>query len=176
MGTFCLQSTQSIVEIEHYCGAMPLYLVRHAKAGSRSAWIGDDRDRPLVEEGWEQARALVARIAPLQPSALLSSPYLRCVQTLQPLGEECELDVTIDTRLEEDSPLERSLAALDDAPDNAVLCSHGDVIPDVINGLLRRGMDLGEAPGALRKAGTFVLHRENGKFVRAEYWAPPKIN
>lgn len=121
---------------------MPLYLVRHAKAGSRSAWIGDDRDRPLVEEGWEQARALVARIAPLQPSALLSSPYLRCVQTLQPLGEECELDVTIDTRLEEDSPLERSLAALDDAPDNAVLCSHGDVIPDVINGLLRRGMDL----------------------------------
>lgn len=153
---------------------MPIYLVRHAKAGSRSTWIGDDRDRPLVDEGWEQARNLALRLAPLRPSMLLSSPYLRCQQTLQPLGEECGLTVVVDTRLEEESPLEKSLAALDDAPDNAVLCSHGDVIPDVVNGLLRRGMDMGDAPGALRKAGTFVLHRENGKFVRAEYWAPPK--
>jgi broad specificity phosphatase PhoE len=155
---------------------MPLYLVRHAKAGSRSTWIGDDRDRPLVEEGWKQALSLAQRLAPLHPSILLSSPYLRCQQTLQPLGEECGLTVVVDPRLEEDSPLEKSLAALDDAPDNAVLCSHGDVIPDVINGLLRRGMDIGDAPGALRKAGTFVLHREKGKFVRAEYWAPPKTD
>ena len=153
---------------------MPLYLVRHAKAGSRSTWDGDDRDRPLVEEGWEQAHALAARLAVLHPSTLISSPYLRCIQTLQPLGEECGLSVDIDPRLEEESPLEKSLAVLDDAPDNAVLCSHGDVIPDVVNGLIRRGMDIGDAPGALRKAGTFVLHREKGKFVRAEYWAPPK--
>lgn len=155
---------------------MPLYLVRHAKAGSRSAWIGDDRDRPLVEKGWEQARGIAQRLAPLHPAILLSSPYMRCQQTLQPLGEECGLTVVVDPRLEEESPLEKSLAALDDAPDNAVLCSHGDVIPDVINGLLRRGMDIGDAPGALRKAGTFVLHREKGKFVRAEYWAPPKTD
>ena len=151
---------------------MPLYVVRHAKAGSRSTWTEDDRTRPLVEDGWAQARALAERIAPLQPTALLSSPYLRCIQTLEPLGELCGLTVTIEPRIEEDSPLEKSLAALEDAPEGAVLCSHGDVIPDAINGLLRRGMDI-DGPHALKKAATFVLHRENGVFVRAEYWAPP---
>ena len=153
---------------------MPLYLVRHAKAGSRSAWEGDDCDRPLVENGWAQANGLAVLLAPMNPIVLLSSPYLRCIQTLEPLAEACGLPVQIETRLEEDSPLERSLAALEDAPDNAVMCSHGDVIPDVLNGLIRRGMfvDAG-APLALRKAATFILHRENGVFTHAEYWAPP---
>ncbi len=153
---------------------MPIYFVRHAKAGSRSAWIGDDRDRPLVDNGWEQARELATRLSVLNPSVLWSSPYLRCQQTLQPLGELCGLDVVVDARLEEESPLEKSLAILDDAPDNAVLCSHGDVIPDAVNGLIRRGMDVGEIPRALKKGSVFVLHRENGMYVRAEYWEAPK--
>lgn len=153
---------------------VPIYLIRHAKAGSRSTWEGDDRDRPLVADGRKQANGLAVLLAPLQPSVLLSSPYLRCIQTLEPLGESCGLTVNIEPRIEEDSPLERSLAALEDAPDNAVLCSHGDVIPDVLNGLIRRGMfvDVG-APLALRKAASFILHRENGVFTRAEYWSPP---
>ena len=153
---------------------VPIYLIRHAKAGSRSAWEGDDRDRPLVDGGWKQANGLAVLLTPTNPSVLLSSPYLRCRQTLEPLAEACGLEVLIERRIEEDSPLERSLAALEDAPDNAVMCSHGDVIPDVLNGLIRRGMfvDAG-APLALRKAATFILHRENGVITRAEYWAPP---
>ena len=154
---------------------MPIYFVRHAKAGSRSTWEGDDRIRPLVEDGWKQAHALAVILEPLQPSVLWSSPYVRCQQTLEPLAELTGLTVVSDARLEEESPLELSLAILDDAPDNAVLCSHGDVIPDAINGLLRRGMDIGSAPLALKKASTFVLHRVNGLFVSAEYWAPPKV-
>ena len=153
---------------------MPIYLVRHAKAGSRSAWIGDDRVRPLVDNGWDQAQQLATRLSTLNPSVLWSSPYLRCQQTLQPLGELCGLDVVVDSRLEEESPLEKSLAVLDDAPDNAVLCSHGDVIPDAVNGLIRRGMDVGEVPRALKKGSVFVLHRENGLYIRAEYWEAPK--
>jgi 8-oxo-dGTP diphosphatase len=106
---------------------------------------------------------------------LLTSPYLRCQQTLEPLGELCGLTVQHDVRLEEDSPLERSLAAIEDAPDNAVLCSHGDVIPDFVNGLIRRGMDMHNSPLALRKASTFVLHHVNGLFTHAEYWEPPAV-
>jgi hypothetical protein len=55
------------------------------------------------------------------------------------------------------------------------LCSHGDVIPDVVNGLFRRGMDMTDVPRALKKASLFVLHRENGVFVRAEYWDAPTV-
>lgn len=154
--------------------SMPIYLVRHAKAGSRSAWIGDDRDRPLADDGWAQARALVDLLG--VPGELVSSPHLRCRQTLEPLAEATGLSIRIDTRIEEDSPLERSLAALEDVADGAVMCSHGDVIPDMLNGLLRRGMEIqAGAPLALRKASTFVIHREGGRFVRAEYLAPPTV-
>lgn len=155
---------------------MPVYLVRHAHAGNRSAWIGDDRDRPLSDKGRAQALLLAQRLAPLAPTAILSSPYLRCVQTLEPLAHALGHEVTHEVRLQEDSPLELSLAALEDAPDGAVLCSHGDVIPDAVNGLIRRGMELGEAPRALRKASTFVLHRVNGLYTHAEYWEPPVVN
>lgn len=155
---------------------MPLYVIRHAKAGSRSAWTEDDRLRPLAADGWAQARALADLLSGLAPSELVSSPHLRCRQTLEPLAQTTGLDIRIDPRIEEDSPLERSLAAIEDASDNAVLCSHGDVIPDMLNGLLRRGMDIDpDAPLALRKAAAFVLHREGGRFVRAEYLAPPAV-
>jgi phosphohistidine phosphatase SixA len=65
---------------------MPLYVVRHAHAGSRSAWLEDDRLRPLSDKGRLQAKAIAERIVPLGPSVLLTSPYLRCQQTLEPLA------------------------------------------------------------------------------------------
>ena len=158
-----------------YGCAVTIHLVRHAHAGSRSAWIGDDRDRPLSDKGFAQARLVAERLAPLAPTAIISSPHLRCVQTLEQLALACETSVVHDTRLQEDSPLELSLAALEDAPDGAVLCSHGDVIPDVVNALIRRGMDMGSAPLALRKASMFVLHRVNGLYTHAEYVDPPVV-
>ena len=154
---------------------VPIHLVRHAHAGSRSAWTGDDRDRPLSDKGHAQARAIAAVLSAGSPPVIVSSPHLRCVQTLEPLAESCGLVVLRDPRLQEDSPLELSLAALDDAPDGAVLCSHGDVIPDAVNGLIRRGMEMRDAPLALRKASMFVLHRTNGLWTHAEYVGPPDV-
>ena len=40
-----------------------LYLVRHAKAGERRLWDGDDLDRPLSPKGWKQADLLATRLA-----------------------------------------------------------------------------------------------------------------
>ena len=154
---------------------MSLYVIRHAHAGSRSAWQEDDFVRPLSAKGLLQAQAIAERIAPLKPSVLWTSPYLRCQQTLEPLGELCGLTVQHDARLQEESPLDKALAVLEDAPDNAVLCSHGDVIPELINGLIRRGMELGDKPPAIRKASVFVLHHVNDLFTHAEYWGPPAL-
>ena len=154
---------------------MPLYVVRHAHAGSRSAWLEDDRLRPLSDKGWLQAKAIAERIAPLGPTVLLTSPYLRCQQTLEPLGELCGLTVQHDARLEEDSPLERSLAAIEDAPDNAVLCSHGDVIPTLVKALGASGMRVQGAP-EWGKGSVWVLERHGGRFVNAHAWAPPVVD
>ena len=72
---------------------MSLYLVRHAKAGKRKEWTGDDAKRPLDKIGWLQAEALALRLIARQPTSLHASPYLRCVQTLEPLAETLDLTV-----------------------------------------------------------------------------------
>ena len=67
-------------------------MVRHAKAGSRSHWTGDDRLRPLGKKGFKQADRLVSILEPFPISALFSSPFLRCVQTVEPLARAHRLE------------------------------------------------------------------------------------
>ncbi len=78
---------------------MTLFVVRHAHAGSRSAWTGDDRLRPLSDRGESQARGIAELIVGRAPSVILSSPAMRCVQTVASLAEKLDLEVTIDERL-----------------------------------------------------------------------------
>ncbi|MFZ8969168.1 MAG: SixA phosphatase family protein [Ilumatobacteraceae bacterium] len=152
---------------------MPIYLVRHAKAGERRTWDGDDIDRPLSSAGWRQSAALAERLARKDPSVLLSSPYVRCVQTLEPLGLAIDVPVTIEQRLCEDEPFEPVLDLLGEVPDRAVLCSHGDIIPATIRALVRRGMDVVSEP-EWRKASVWVVKRSaRGRFSRAKAWPPP---
>jgi phosphohistidine phosphatase SixA len=151
-----------------------VFLVRHAKAGSRSDWTGDDIIRPLSKKGWAQARALAQLLLTHSPKALLSSPYVRCRQTLEPLAELTSLPLTEHSALTEGASFVDTLSLLHEVEDGAVLCSHGDVIPATIDALIRRGLELKDEPD-LRKAATFVLHRENGVFTTAQCWSPPGI-
>lgn len=150
-----------------------IYLVRHAKAGERRVWEGDDIERPLSNAGWKQSHAIARRLAGKGVTALYSSPYVRCVQTLVPLGDLLDLDVHPDTRLLEDSAFEPVLDLLADVDDGAVLCSHGDIIPAVITALTRRGMHV-ETPPDWRKGSVWVLRRKNGLVVKAKVWPPPR--
>ena len=154
---------------------MPIYLIRHAKAGSRSGWTESDSLRPLSDEGRQQAITIGEEWAFETPTAVYSSPRLRCMETVQHLADCFELPVVIDDRLEEGTPFEVLLPVLEEAAEGTVWSSHGDVIPDVINAMLRRGMEISGSAGALRKGAMFVVHRENGRFVRAEYVDAPRV-
>ena len=66
---------------------MIVYLVRHARAGKRGEWEGDDRLRPLDERGVRQAQGLVEQLSGRELRRILSSPYVRCVQSVEPLAE-----------------------------------------------------------------------------------------
>jgi 8-oxo-dGTP diphosphatase len=150
-----------------------LYLVRHAKAGHRSSWDGDDRERPLSTSGRAQAELLAERLGGVAPTDLISSPSVRCVQTLEPLAAITEAAITLDDRLFEDQPFEPVLDLLSKAPDGAVLCTHGDIVPDAIGAHERRGMEIGSEPD-WRKGTVWVLERDlDGAFVRATVWPPP---
>ena len=152
---------------------MTIYLVRHAKAGDRASWSGSDAQRPLSKAGWKQAHRLGKRLASSGATALVSSPYVRCVQTLEPLAEHVRLPIGIDDRLTEGAAFEGALALLDEAADGVVLCSHGDVIPETIDALVRRGLDL-RTPPDWRKASVWLLHRnKHGVITRAAVWSPP---
>ena len=152
-----------------------LYVVRHAKAGERRLWEDDDLDRPLSKKGWKQSEAIAKRLSKLEPTALWSSPSVRCIQTLEPLGRRLEMPVRVDGRLREDEPVDPMLELLREAADGAVLCSHGDLIPAAVEALRHTGTEI-RTPVDWRKASVWVLKRDKrGRIVTATVWPPPKV-
>ncbi len=104
----------------------PLLVVRHASAGDQDEWEGDDARRPLDERGEEQANALVEKLAGFPVERILSSPYDRCVQTVEPLARARGLEVETSKDLAEDAGPERLGQLLRSlAGEAAVLSGHG---------------------------------------------------
>jgi 8-oxo-dGTP diphosphatase len=151
---------------------MSLYLVRHAKAGHRSSWRGADLVRPLTKAGRAQAQAITAWLANEPITRILSSPFTRCIETVEPLASKLGLPVEITQRLTEDVSFEPALELLLAVPEHSVLCSHGDLIPDVIGALGRRGT-LFSGTADWRKGSTWILTREDGEIVEARAVPPP---
>jgi len=150
-----------------------LYIVRHAKAGKRSEWDGPDTLRPLSDKGWEQSQAIAEKLIELKPSALISSPAVRCMQTLEPLSKATKIEIFADKRLFEHGDVAKMIELLEDAKDSTVISSHGDMIPEVIKILQRRGMEIGSKPD-WRKATVWVLNRTKNGFKSAFVMAPPQ--
>ncbi len=111
----------------------------------------------------------------MKTSSLLSSPFVRCVQTLEPLAESIGASVKTMEELAEGSSFEVVLDLLRTVPEDAVLCSHGDVIPDTIAALIRRGCQIVGKPD-WRKATVWLLQRSDDPNViisQAAVWPPP---
>jgi 8-oxo-dGTP diphosphatase len=152
-----------------------LLVIRHAHAGSRAEWDGNDDLRPLSQRGIDQARNIARRFADVPLARIVSSPAVRCRQTVAPLADARGVDVAVDARLAEfvDSVrIDPVLDVIDSLPDDAAICSHGDVIPELIATLERRGMVIASEP-CWRKGSVWVLDRMNGAWSRAIAVAPP---
>jgi 8-oxo-dGTP diphosphatase len=151
---------------------MSVFLVRHADAKSRDKWPQEDELRPLSRRGWDQARGLVRLYDGSPITRIASSPAVRCWQTVEPLAEHLGLEIEHEPRLWEGASLRGARDLLDELGDGAVLCSHGDLIPDLLNQLIDEGM---EALGRdCKKGSTWVLERDGDRFVRATYLPPPR--
>lgn len=150
---------------------MDAFVVRHAKAGSRRRFDGpDDRLRPLSRNGHPQALALAALLAHRDIASVLTSPYTRCIETVEPLAEQLGLDVEIDEELAEGYDWSHALALVEAAAEPVVLCSHGDVIGDLLHHLAARGVPLDD--DRIEKGSTWVLQVEGGDVVKARYLPP----
>ena len=145
------------------------YVVRHAKAGERGEWPGDDRLRPLTRKGLRQADQLVALFRNLPVKAVYSSPYVRCVQTVEPLARANELVVVQRAELAEGQGLDGAMVFLADPQlDGAVLCTHGDVVWELVDELVRRRV-VKAGDGGYEKGSTWALEVDGKTIVDARY-------
>jgi 8-oxo-dGTP diphosphatase len=152
---------------------MTIYLVRHAKAGERNAWPEADELRPLSGRGHMQARELMAVLADARFERVLSSPYVRCVETVVPIAIERKIAIEIADALAEGAALEEALSLIrKHASHGAVMCTHGDVMPMLLDHFAANGVDLGPTP-QWPKGCTWVLETDAANEVRSARYVPP---
>jgi phosphohistidine phosphatase SixA len=117
-----------------------LLLIRHATAGDPDAWVGDDRKRPVDERGRRQSKKLVDLLEQYPLDRLLTSPYLRCVQTLEPLAVARGLPLEYRDELGDEAPAADALALMRElAGSNAALSMHGDQLKEVLGEKVEKG-------------------------------------
>lgn len=127
-------------------------LVRHALAGKRADWSGPDADRPLVDEGREQARHLAPMLARYGVSALRAVPKARCRQTLEPYAASTGIPIEPAPELGDGAVArdpEAALAAVDalvTGTATTAVCAQGDGIPHVVRALAARSRGRGRDP------------------------------
>lgn len=151
----------------------PVYLVRHAKAKRRSAWTGPDLLRPLTRTGRRQAEGLV-RVIGGPVARVVSSPYLRCIETLGPLAAAHRLELETADELAEGASAHAALElALSLARTGTpVLCTHGDVLTLAVEELLGAAVPL-TGPVEFEKGCTWILDAGERSFVSGRYVPPP---
>lgn len=153
---------------------MTVYLLRHAKAGDREHWAEADPLRPLSGRGHRQAYLLVDLFADAHFERILSSPYVRCMQTVVPIAGARGLPVEPVEALAEDAPLEGALELVrKHAISGALMCMHGDLMPMLLDHYASSSVELRDE---LRwpKGCTWVLETDaTGEVVRARYLPPP---
>jgi broad specificity phosphatase PhoE len=149
-----------------------VYVVRHAKAGSRRAWSGDDELRPLSKRGRAQARAIAKRLGGTDISRVVSSPYVRCVETVEPLAQRLGLLVETSNALAEGAMAADAVLLLEKCgDDDVVLCTHGDVLGNLLVHAERQGVELGDE--RIEKASVWELEVVDGAIRSARYEPPP---
>lgn len=142
-----------------------LIVLRHARARARSRWRSDDRFRPLLKLGEQQADRMVPLLAAYDVTRLISSSSTRCVTTLVPYAEATGRKVVTDDGLSEEDATTYGVAGrvqeLMDDGKRTVLCTHRPILPGVFDVL---GLD----DARLEPGEMVVVHHRRGKVVATE--------
>jgi 8-oxo-dGTP diphosphatase len=156
--------------------ATTVLLMRHAKAGKRSEFHGDDRLRPLDKIGRRQARDSVPFLLAFNPRLVFAADRVRCEQTVQPLAEALGQQLVVAPEFSDQAFIEdpqrtlKSFYSLAAGPFNIVVCSQGVAIP----GLLQ----LIQAPATefpCRKGSVWAVSVFRGSVIAADYYPHPTV-
>ena len=163
----------------------PVIVQRHAAAQSRAKWRkGDERTRPLRRKGRKQAAALPPLLAAYAPKTVVTSPWRRCLETIEPFAHEGGIDIVEKPELTEHAHEKRparAAAVMERAIAEAartVVCTHRPVLPTII--AAAKHACTKEARGKLPRENPYlapgemlVLHTsERGRIVDVERHLP----
>ena len=133
----------------------------------RAAHTPDDSE-PTVE-----ADCIAEVLAPHTCGHIVSSPFVRCVETMRPLASRLGVAVGIRAELAEGgaSPNE-AMQLLADLPERSVACLHGDMLEGLAGRLDVRGSPIAGSR-SLEKGVVWALAFRNGDCVGAEVLHAP---
>ena len=150
------------------------YLVRHAHAGDKRAWNGPDALRPLSEPGRREAHGLLVQLRDYPIGRIVSSPAVRCLQTVEPLAQRRGLPVESNGALGVDAdPVKLVELLTDPVAAETVLCSHGELIGEALMRLLGRTKQAETARWP--KGSIWVLKVSDGHLEDFQYLAPLRL-
>jgi 8-oxo-dGTP pyrophosphatase MutT (NUDIX family) len=131
--------------VEHVTTLPPVtavtVLIRHARAGKRKEFTGDDALRPVDERGRAESETIATAAQTLAPERLVAATPLRCRQTLEPLADRLDLPIVSDSAFAETSGTDETPARIKTAAarlidlrsgPRTVICSQGKVIPGLL--------------------------------------------
>jgi len=151
------------------------YLLRHAHAGNKRAWAGPDSARPLSRAGRQEAHGVLTQLRDYPISRILSSPTVRCLQTVEPLAQRRGLRVESADVLGVDAdPNDLVAQLLDPAAAEAVLCSHGELIGAALIRLV--GERFEDNGLSWPKGSAWVLKATDGRIEDARYLPPLRLH
>lgn len=117
--------------------------LRHGKAVPPGSWDGPDATRPLLQRGVDQALSVAPGVAAYRPAKLMSSTAERCLRTIAPTARVTGLEVREKAQLSQDAyqgggtAVGKIVAKRLRKATTTVLCSHGPVLPQVIDAVMR---------------------------------------
>ncbi len=119
----------------------PVIVIRHAHARPKSSWGRENAERPLVNVGLAQAARLADLLPAWRPEMILSSPWKRCIQTVEPFLARSTARLKTKKRLTEDGHRRDARATARLVTDQlrkgraVVICTHRPVLGTVLGTL-----------------------------------------
>jgi 8-oxo-dGTP diphosphatase len=158
-----------------------IHLLRHACAGHKDDWEGDDERRPLDEAGMRQADALAEELLREEPvHRLVSSPPDRCVQSLQPLAARTGLRIELADRLRADADPDEVAELIVSLDEGTVLCTHGELMRPLLDRWRAARVAIESARPdddefLLGKGTAWTLEVDGGRVRRLRHHAPMPV-
>lgn len=153
-------------------------IIRHATAGRKARYKGDDTQRPLDRNGRAQAKSLVPQLMAFGASSLFAADRLRCVKTIEPLAREIDLPISVEPTLTEEAyaadpeAARQRLMEIIGLGGTPAICSQGRVIPYLIDWWCQRD---GVKPDKSRnrKGSTWVMSLSGDRLIAADHLPSP---